>query len=85
MTAYQAVREELNQVRTRQREIDVAKMTTRIKKREKQRVWAIEEIIRSNAENDEPIRCRRVKRTRKSLVIAIRLPLDAYTSLNLEN
>jgi len=84
MGAYQAVKEELSQVRKRQRDQDEAKMTKRIKKRENQRVWVIKEIIELNARIDEPIRCWKVKKTKKKFIIAFRLPLEAYTSLNLD-
>jgi tryptophan 2,3-dioxygenase len=84
MGAYQAVKEELSQVRKRQRDQDEAKMTKRIKEREKQRVWAIKEIIESNARMDEPIRCWKVRKMKKKFIIAFRLPLEAYTSLTLD-
>jgi hypothetical protein len=82
MTAYVAVQDELKQVRKRQREVDEGKMIRRVKKTQNQRVWAIEQIIRSNAEADDPVRVWKVRKTRWKYIIAFRLPLDALNKIN---
>jgi hypothetical protein len=82
ITAYVAVQEELKQVRNRQRAEDEEKMSRRVKKNKDQRVWAIEEIIRSNAAVDDPVRVRKVKKTKGKFIIAFRLPLDAMNMIN---
>jgi hypothetical protein len=82
MTAYVAVQDELKQVRKRQREVDEGKMIRRVKKTQNQRVWAIEQIIRSNAEADDLVRVWKVRKTRWKYIIAFRLPLDALNKIN---
>jgi hypothetical protein len=81
MTAYVTVQEELKQVRKRQRAEDEGKMSRRVKKHKDQRVWAIEDIIRSNAAVDDPVRVRKVKKTKGKFIIAFRLPLDAMNMI----
>ena len=49
-------------------------MTKRIKKRKDQRVWAIKQVIKSNRQADEPVRVRKVKKTKKKYIISIKLP-----------
>ncbi len=83
MAAYQAVQTELGAIRKRRRKQDEAKMNKRIKKNTYQRVWAIEEVIRSNAEADKPVRVRKVRETSTKFIICICLPCEALAKLTI--
>jgi hypothetical protein len=84
ITAYTTVAEELKQVRKRIRDEDDAKMAKRIKKNKDQRVWAIEQVIESNRQADEPVRVKKVKKTKKRYIISIRLPWEAFDKINIK-
>ena len=59
-------------------------MAKRIKKNKDQRVWAIKQVIESNRQADEPVRVKRVKKTKKKYIISIRLPWDAFDKVNIK-
>jgi hypothetical protein len=59
-------------------------MTKRIKKRKDQRVWAIEQVIKSNRQADEPVRVRKVKKTKKKYIISIKLPWEVFDKINIK-
>jgi hypothetical protein len=85
MTAYEAVKRELTEVRKRRRTEEEAKMSKRIKKNVNQRVWAIEEVIRLNTEADTRPRVRKVKKTKRKFIIAIRLPCETLAKLDINS
>jgi hypothetical protein len=59
-------------------------MTKRIKKRKDQRVWAIKQVIKSNRQADEPVRVRKVKKTKKKYIISIKLPWEVFDKINIK-
>ena len=47
-------------------------------------MWAIKQVIKSNRQADEPVRVRKVKKTKKKYIISIKLPWEVFDKINIK-